>query len=356
MNISIKKAFKKFYLIKYRYKMNKTNLTLIVPDGFFASGQILGYFIIPITAAINSLAYFFYGFIIWKKKLIKQLKYEIIFCRVINVTVINLLFIGFQNNGCSYCLDRVFNTYLSQVYSIYSLKYVFHVFSMSHVLLDILVSYERCCVLRNHKSSLFKMPFKYIYIGTIVFSALSRIPDYLSYEIKYSTIYAAYYIALTPVGNTKWYFLYQIIFVFVFFCLCMFIFCVFSIINIILYKRWANNKTKMMKDGQRIKKSEAKFTRMVIFSTIIEIAAVLYNLIAFALTTILLFEGIIFNSFANLNQGMSYEIILIAWTIDVYLYFSMDRNLENVYKKLFFWKKTISNAQTNKSKTKLTTY
>ena len=336
--------------------MNKTSLNSIVPDSVFAAGQILGYFIIPITAALNPLAYSFYGYIIWKKKLIKQPKYGIIFSRVINVIIINLLFIGFQNNSCSYCPDRVYNTYLSQAYSMYSLKYIFHVFSMSHVLLDILVSYERCCVLRNHKSSLFKIPFKYIYISTLVLSALSRLPDYWSYEIKYSAIYPAYYISQTHVGKTKWYFYYKISFVFIFFGLCMIIFCVISIINIILYKRWANNKTKMSQDRQRIKKSEAKFTKMVIFSTIIEIAAVLYNLIAFVITTILLFEGIVYNSYANLNQGMSYEIIMIGWLIDVYLYFSMDRNLENEYKKLFFWKKTISMAQTNNPKTKSTTY
>ena len=109
----------------------------------------------------------------------------------------------------------------------------------------------------------------------------------------------------------------------------------------------------MMKDGNRIKKSEAKFTRMVIFSTVIEIAAVLYNLIAFVISQIYLFEGIVYNAYANLNQGLSYEIILIGWIIDVYLYFSMDKNLEDVYKKLLCWKETVSKSPTiNNSKTK----
>ena len=227
---------------------------------------------------------------------------------------------------------------------------------MTQVALDIFISYERFCILRNIQSEMFKIPFKYIYVGLLILSTVTRIPDYLSYEIKYSAVRTAYYIAATPNGNTLWYFYYKLSFDLVYFGICMILFSIFAIINIVLYKQWANNKTKMIKDGKRIKKSEANFTKMVIISTIIETSAVLYNLIAFVIVSIFSFKGIDYNSFANLNQGISYEFILIGWIIDIYLYFSMDINLKNVFKKLFFWKKTIPNSQKNNSITKSTTY
>ena len=338
--------------------MNNTNSSLntIVVNDISAAGEILGYFVIPLTAAIGSFAYIFYGYILWKKKLIEQTKYTIIFCRIINVAIINLLFIGFQNNSCTYCPDRIYNTYLSQAYSKYSLKYVFHIFSMTQVVLDIFISYERFCILRNIQSDLFKISFKYIYIGLLILSTILRIPDYLSYEIKYSAVHAAYYIATTPIGNTLWYFYYKISFDLIYFGLCMITFSTFAIMNIVLYKKWANNKSKMVKDEKRIKRSEANFTKMVIISTIIETSAVLYNLIAFVIVSIFAFKGIVYNPFANLNQGISYEFILIGWIIDIYLYFSMDINLKNIFKKFFFWKKPTPNSQKYNSNTKSTTH
>ena len=315
---------------------NSTNLTALLKDSVFLAGEILGYYVIPITALITSLAYIACGIVLWKMKLIKKTNYCLLFCKIINISLVSILFIGFQNNSCTYCPDRIYNTYFSQAYSQYCVKYIFHILAMSHAIIDIYMVYDRFCLLRNIQSILFMISPKYLYFITLLIPALLRFPDYLAYRIEYSDLENAFYIALTPIGKEKWYIFYRIALNVAFYGLSLTIFTIITIVNITDYKDWAHRKKKIISkksDKKKIKKSEAAFTRMVTFTSIIGAVAICYNLITFIIVEMI--KGIKLNLVANLNQTISYEIIFFAWFFDIYLYFSIDKNLRNFLSTIF---------------------
>ena len=317
---------------------NSTSPTELLKGSVYAAGEILGYYVIPITALITSLAYIVSGIILWKMQLIKKTNYCLLFCKIINISLVSTLFIGYQNNNCIYCPDRVYNTYISQAYSQYCLKYIFRIFAMSHALIDIIMVYDRFCLLRNKQSSFFKIPPQYLFLITLLVPTLLRFPDYLAYSIEYSKEVNAFYIALTPIGKAKWYIFYRIALNFVFYGFSLTLFSIITIVNLTDYRDWAHRKKKIINKKNekiKIKKSEAAFTRMVTFTSIIGAVAIFYNLITFIIGEINTLMGIKLNLVANLNQTISYEIIFFAWVFDIYLYFSIDKNLRNFVSKIF---------------------
>ena len=334
---------KKGLIILKKKEMNSSNSSSLT-DSVLA---IFGYYIVPVTALTNSLAYIACVLVLCNIKLFNQTKYSLLFCKVINVTLISILFIGYQNNSCTYCPDRIYNTYISQAYSLYCLKFIFHVFGMSHVLIDLLMAYDRFCQLRNIKSFMFNMPTKYLYLVTFIVPILLRLPDYFARRIEYSVEKTAFYIVHTPVGKASWYIFYKVALNLVFYGVCITVFSIITIINITDYKQWAYNKSKMFEnkiEKQKIKQSEAAFTRMVTYSNIIGAAAIVYNLIAFILVEISTSnKGIRTpNTLAYLNQTVSYELIFVAWLVDLYLYLSIDKNFRNFVSKMFPLRKKLS--------------
>ena len=264
----------------------------------------------------------------------KQTKYSILFYKIMNLTCISILFIGFQNNSCSYCPDRLYNSFISQLYSRYFLKCVFHVFGMAEIMFEILVVYERYCVLNNVNSVLYKISIKNFYFVTLLIFTILRIPDYLAYEIRYSTKQNNYYIAKTSIGNSRWCLFYNIILDLGFYGICITFGSTINILNIIAYRNFVYHKNKMLKNQKRVKKAEVVFTRMVIMSTIFEITALFFNLLSFFIIEIYLLNQITYSPFANLNQTISYEVLFITFIVDILLYLYMDRNLNRSFKNI----------------------
>ena len=191
------------------YSLNSSE---IVSDSAFLVGQVFGYFVIPSTAFTSSVIYLLYISLLLKSGLVRRhSKYKFLFYKVVNVFIINILFIGFQNGGCQFCPDRILNTYMSQFYNLIMTRHLFNLLGMIEHVFSILFNYERYCILRNVESGLFKIHIKFIYFLCLIIFAILRIPDYLALEIKFSIIDNLYYLSKTTVSKAVWYTWYQVV-------------------------------------------------------------------------------------------------------------------------------------------------
>ena len=302
-------------------------------DTSYTVGKIFGYYIIPITALIGALLRIVYAVLLYNSKLMKLTNYVILFYKIINMVFFNLIFIGFQNYSCQICPDRRFSTYPVQFFRLYFMTLVNNVIIFAGCSLEIITSYDRFCILKKIKSDLFKIPIKYIYLSDLIVSAIIIAPFYFANVIKYSIDHDLYYIVKTPLGNTKWYFWYQIIYLLAVRIVTSFILIVLNILNVIEYKKFIQNKSKLNKD---IRNTDTLFTRTIITATFLLIFGLLYNIAGFMIIQLNSLQGIDYTAFSNLNIMMSYEIILLFYIMDIFLFFLMDTNLKKQLRKLIF--------------------
>ena len=286
--------------------------------------QVFGYYIIPVTAAFGLFIYTTYAFILWQSNLTKRIRYNRLIYKVFNVGLIFILFIGYQNSRCTFCQDRLYTNYFSQAYNTYVTKYGFHILAMTQGVLEILMVFDRFCILKSIQSNLLKIPTKFIYFSCLLIFATVRSPDLFAYDIKYSPLNGTYYI--TTSQSYQWYFIYITTVNIIFYSSCLTGSLVVIFLNIIAFREWATYKAKIVANKTNIEKAEAAFTRMITLASIILTFAVIYNIIAFVITFFLI--NVIDESIVNLNYQISYELILLGYISDVLIYISLDSNLK----------------------------
>ena len=169
-----------------------------------------------------------------------------------------------------------------------------------------------------------------IYFLCLIIFAILRIPDYLALEIKFSIIDNLYYLSKTTVSKAVWYTWYQVVINFFYYLICIIVVCVFNVLNIIQYQKTMEKKLKFGQNSRKIKKSEASFTRMIVISTFLTNAAIFNLLISFIIYQIYYYFKMYYSSFSNLYFNISYELILLAYIGDIFLYINLDKNLKKI--------------------------
>ena len=316
------------------YSLNSSE---IVFNTAYLVGQVFGYFVIPSTALTSSIIYLLYIILLLKSGLVrKYAKYNLLMYKVVNVFFINILFIGFQNSGCQFCPDRILNTYWSQLYNLIMSRNLFILLAMIENVYSVLFNFERFCVLRNVVNGLFKIHVKFIYLLCLVVFAIVRIPDYLALVIiKYSAADNLYLLSKTTFAKTIWYTWYQVVVNFVYFLICIILVCVLNVLNIIQYRKAMRKKLKFSQNSKKIKRSEASFTRMIIISTFVTNASIFNLLISFIIYQVYYSLKVYYSPFSNLYFNISYQLILVAYIVDIFLYINLDKNLRKFIRGYF---------------------
>ena len=68
------------------------------------------------TGLISAVLRIVYATLLYNSKLIKMGKDEILFYKIVNLIVFNLIFVGFQNFSCQNCTDRIFSSYINHFF------------------------------------------------------------------------------------------------------------------------------------------------------------------------------------------------------------------------------------------------
>ena len=313
--------------------LNSTGITSITSMAYL-TGQIFGYFIIPATAVLSSTVSMIYMIVLFKSKLREHTKYQLLSYKVFNFFLIVLIFIGFQNSACQFCLEIAYKSYVSQFYGLYIFRHLYIILAMTELMYSIFFNYERYCVLKNTKTVFLKFSAKYLYLMCLIVFAIARIPDYLAIEIKKSDVNELYYLSKTPLAKKYWYLVYQMIINFGYFFLCIIFISILNILNIIHYNKTMKNKLKMSKNKiEEIKRSQAMFTKMIIISTTITSSAILNILISFVIFQICFANNVVYNLSSYLYYSVCYELLVISYTIDIFLYIKLDKNITKIIKE-----------------------
>ena len=267
--------------------------------------------------------------VLFRSKLRQHIKYQLLSYKVFNFFLIVSIFIGFQNSACQFCLDIVYKSYVSQFYGLYIFRHAYIILGMTELMYSILFNYERYCVLKNKKNVFLKISAKYIYCTCLIVFAVARIPDYLAIEIKESEVNGLYYLCKTPLAKKYWYFVYQMVINFGYFFSTIFVIGILNILNVILYKKTMKKKLEISKKKiEEIRKSQAIFTKMIIISTTITSLAILNILVSFVIFQIYFSNNVSYNLSSYLYYSFCYELLVIAYTIDIFLYVNLDKNIK----------------------------
>ena len=316
---------------------NFENLNLSLSDTnetFYVMGEILGYYVIPATALIGTVLRIVYGILLYKLNLTHLTKYKMLLYKIFSLVIFNLIYIGFKNNSCNICPNIVYNTYTLQFIRLYFSNHLLITIGVQVFSFELLIAYDRFCILKKMQSAVNIDKIKYVYLLSLVFGTIMLAPYYLAYEIEYSRSLDLYFITKTWIGNSKFFFWYKLTNLIMNQSIVIFGLILLNILNIIQYKRFIKNKSHVLTEMRKLK-AEAVFTKMIIIGTSLFIFATAYYSTTLLIININLINGIQYNSFANFNIMFSFEIILVSFILDLFIFSTIDRNVKQKVKSFF---------------------
>ena len=278
-------------------------------------GEIFGYYIIPITALIGSLLGVIYMVVLYNSTLTKLTKYKLLFYKVSNLVIFNIIFVGSKNNSCSVCQQIVYSSYVNQFFRLYVSNNLLVAIGGAAFCLEMLISYDRFCILKKQANTIRKDHIKYVYLSSLLLGAIMLAPYYCAYEIDLSASFGLYYVNKSWFGHTSFFFWYELINALVIQILTVSLIILLNMRNIIEYKRFIRNKSKLTNEFKI--KAEAVFTKMIIIGTSVFIFTTVYCTVTYVIIKINSLNGVQYSSLENLNLLLAYELLLINFILDL---------------------------------------
>lgn len=234
---------------------------------------------------------------------------------------------GYQNFHCTFCEERLYNTFSYQVYGIFILRFGGQILWLVLAMLEIMLNYERYCVLYNAKSSIVKVPIKVLTLLFFILHILLMIPDFLSLRIEYSPDIEKYTYTYTEFGKTSFYNIYLVIYIGVTYLITFLSLLIFNIINLKKYRFYVSYRKRSHLNKKMISKEERTFTLMIIITTTSFITIMIINIISIALTRIYFVNGVYYLSYVNIIRAISLLLGPVHYALDPFIYLAMDLRL-----------------------------
>jgi hypothetical protein len=247
----------------------------------------------------------------------KQTRYHLIFAKVFLISLINLIYVGFNNWYSAYSTNIVYGSYFFQA----------------------LIRYERFCFFNDYKNNLFsKVNVKCLLFCCFLFSAVLWSPDYACYSIKYSTSNDHYYILVLPFYSTQFYKFYQIIAIGICYFLANFSLLLLNIKNWSIYKstqpRNESNDRSIFRNGIEFKtatKAEMNFCKMTMISLNFYIVYQSLNFCRLLFRSIFSFT----ESLQNYLLIFVVQFFILISILDLVVYFMIDKRITKSLIELF---------------------
>ena len=322
--------------------MNISNIStsttnFIQSDRVYQILKLFGYYVIPITSIAGALMRLIFVTGILNSELLKKPKYYLLFHKILLMFLTHVILIFYQNSGCIGCPERQFNFYWMKIFELYFIQFLSNILIIGVMIFEILMTFDRFCVLSKNKSYLSCAKIQIIFWLTLTFATITQIHVVFGQVIAYSDINKLYYLATTQVGQSKWFFLYQVILISVIRIGTIFFILIFNLLNFIEYKKFIRDKQKIVKDINKIK-YEVTFTRMIIIATSLFAISLTFITWAHILSQINLVNRITYDSFTNLVLTLGQQLLLVVFISDIFLYLFMDDNLKKKLKEFYLKK------------------
>ena len=315
-----------------------TTTSLILNDKGYLVVQLFGYYVIPITAVLGAVSRLLFIIGIYNSDLMKMPKYCLLYYNTLLIGLMNVILILYQNSNCVGCPDKRYNPYWMKIYQLYIIQFVNNIVRIEIMVFETLTTFDRFCVFIKKKSFLSCAKIQIIFWISLIFATLAQIHVVFGQVIAYSEINKLYYLATTQVGQSQWFFLYQVILISVIRIGTIMFILIFNFLNFIEYKKFIRDKKKIVKDINKIK-YEVTFTRMIIITTSLFAISLTFITWAYIVSQINSANKITYDSFANLVLTLGQELLLVIFISDIFLYVFMDDNLKKKLQEFYTIKK-----------------
>jgi hypothetical protein len=305
------------------------------------TANFIGYYLITLVSGIGLLLNAF-AFKLLLNPNLKHQFYNYLLCKTVCDFWICLIGIGYLNNACFLCVDKIYGSYSAIIYQFYIIKITIRSAIASSMLSEVYLTYERYATLTNRTKFLKNMPIKY-YLILILFGPMLLItPIFFTANIQAlnGTNQNIFYMATTEFGKSKFYAYYSIIILVLETVLPILLLLLFSFLNVREIKKLMKKKLEIIgKQNEIIKQSEIRFTKMIIIlaffflithtlDTISAISVRLVTIWAFELSPAKL-------SLINLLRQIANFLLFGQYLIGVFIYTSTDKNINSLAKSFF---------------------
>lgn len=237
---------------------------------------------------------------------------------------------GFQNANCSFCKERLVNTYKLQVWNI-MLRWISQVLWISCGFFELVVCYDRYELLYS-KSRLNEIPVKFIFLGLVFLSILLWIPDYMALELQsIQHNLDQYTLTYTEFGQSSCYNVYMTS---VSVLCCLFIMAsliVLNTMNVVKYKELITFVSR-----RRLSIEESMFTRMILITVSWFVATGVLLIISVPVNRIAIYYRVYYHPAINLLRATSFFMSCVYYLFDPIIYLIFDVNLKRNFKK--YWR------------------
>lgn len=243
---------------------------------------------------------------------------------------------GYQNYHCTFCEERLNNSYAFQVYGLYAVRYGGQITWLILSNLEVMINYERYCVLYSVKSNLFKVPVRVFTLLFIIADTCLLIPDFMALEIQYSSDIDKYTYTSTSFGKTLFYNIYMVAIAALSSVLILSSLLIFNTLNLKKYRFYVTyRKRSRNSNKKKLSKEEKTFTLMILITTTSFICILIINMMMVAFTRIYFINGVYYVSFVNILRGVTYLVGSVHYTIDPFIYVALDKRLRKEFQKYF---------------------
>ena len=305
--------------------------------------DIIGYYLITLVSIIGLILNLFSIKLLMHKTL-KHKFYSYLRCKSIFDSIVCLFGVGYLKNNCLLCITNNFNSYGILFYQIHVIRIPFRSALLASTLSEVYLTFNRIYSFSNIKTCLNNIQAKFLITFIVAMCIFLDGISYFSVEIKESNVTGIYYSKLTGFGKSYFYKTYVLLILLLESFVPTVLLIISNIIIMFKFKRQMNKKmTLNIQTRDLIKKSEIRFTKMILALTGIFVTAKFFDM----LSTISFRYAIFFNqnisilnkSIIDLFRQFSYLLVFMQYVLNIFIYVAIDPNLLRIVNSILDYNK-----------------
>ena len=293
--------------------------------------DIIGYYLITLVSTIGLILNLLSIKLLMHKTLTHKF-YKYLRCKSIFDSIVCLFGVGYLKNNCLLCIKNHLNSYGILFFQIHVIRIPFRSALLASTLSEVYLNLNRIYSFSNVKTCLNNIQAKYFITFIVATCLFLDGISYFTVEIKESNQTGIYYSILTDFGKSHFYKSYVLLILLLESVVPTVLLIVSNIIILIKFKRRMSKKmTLNIQSRDLIKKSEIKFTKMILALTGVFVCVKTLDM----LSTIAFRYASFFNqnisllnkSLIDLFRQLSYLLVFMQYVLNIFIYVAIDPNL-----------------------------
>ena len=250
-----------------------SNITFIlnVSKSYEEFNFINNYYLIPFICVLSALLNLAIFFTLSSVKIDKNFLYYLKW-KCLNDTLISMFGSTIGNSMCDYCVNFIYNSLIIHIYRIYFLRYFVEILSSTSCLLEILITYDRLCLINGTNGKFNKVKALYLYWFFFLFCMLLYLPEIFVYhlELQPDGLYSR---LLTTFGLSIYYNYYYLFLIGLLSVMAIILVTVFNFQIYATYSKFLKNKNRI--NGFR-SRQETNSTKMIVVMNVLFVVPMVY--------------------------------------------------------------------------------